>query len=47
MEPTHTQPNSMANIVLDTNSLIMAISERNIYHKIWLSFLAGDYCLCF
>lgn len=46
MNALHTQPNSMANIVLDTNSLIMAISARNIYHKIWLSFLAGDYCLC-
>lgn len=36
----------MDNIVLDTNCLIMAISTRNVYHKIWLSFLNGDYCLC-
>ena len=36
----------MDNVVIDTNSLIMAISSRNAYHKIWQSFLAGDYCLC-
>ena len=46
MNALHTRLNSMTNIVLDTNSLIMAISARNIYHKIWLSFLAGDYWLC-
>lgn len=36
----------MDNVVIDTNSLIMAISSRSAYHKIWQSFLAGDYCLC-
>lgn len=36
----------MDNVVIDTNSLIMAISSRNAYHKIWQSFLAGDFCLC-
>ena len=36
----------MQNIVLDTNALLMAISSRNIYHRIWLSFLRGDYVLC-
>lgn len=36
----------MDNIVIDTNSLIMAISARNAYHKIWQSFLAGDFYLC-
>lgn len=33
-------------IVLDTNSLIMAISSRNKYHLIWKSFLAGRFTLC-
>ena len=37
---------SMDNVVIDTNSLIMAISSRSAYHRIWQSFLAGDYCLC-
>ena len=36
----------MDNVVIDTNSLIMAISSRSVYHKIWQSFLAGDFCLC-
>jgi putative PIN family toxin of toxin-antitoxin system len=36
----------MDNIVIDTNSLIMAISSRGDYHRIWKSFLAGDYYLC-
>ncbi len=36
----------MDNIVIDTNSLIMAISSRSEYHKIWQSFLSGDYYLC-
>ena len=36
----------MDNVVIDTNSLIMAISSRSAYHKIWQSFLAGDYYLC-
>lgn len=36
----------MQNIVLDTNSLIMAISAKNSYHKIWQSFLAGEFTLC-
>lgn len=36
----------MQPIVLDTNSLIMAISSRNRYHKVWQTFLQGDYILC-
>ena len=36
----------MDNVVIDTNSLIMARSSRSDYHKIWQSFLAGDYYLC-
>ena len=36
----------MDNVAIDTNSLIMAISSRSAYHKIWQSFLAGDYYLC-
>ena len=36
----------MDSIVIDTNALIMAISSRNVYHKIWQSFLAGDFWLC-
>ncbi|MCC8118772.1 MAG: putative toxin-antitoxin system toxin component, PIN family [Bacteroidales bacterium] len=33
-------------IVLDTNSLIMAISSRNAYHEVWTAFLEGKYLLC-
>lgn len=44
MSELHT--NKMDNIVIDTNSLIMSISSRSGYHKIWQSFLAGDYMLC-
>lgn len=36
----------MDNIVIDTNSLIMAISARNAYHKVWQTFLAGEFYLC-
>ena len=36
----------MQRIVLDTNSLILAISSRNRYHEVWLAFLRGDYVLC-
>ncbi|MBQ8713917.1 MAG: putative toxin-antitoxin system toxin component, PIN family [Prevotella sp.] len=36
----------MDNIVIDTNCLIMAISSRSAYHKIWQAFIAGDYYLC-
>lgn len=31
---------------MDTNCLLMAISMRNKYHRIWQSFLRGDYILC-
>ena len=34
------------NIVLDTNCLIMAISARNEYYKVWQDFLDGKYVLC-
>ncbi len=33
-------------IVLDTNSLIMAISSKSIYHEVWKAFLEGSYLLC-
>ncbi|MBQ8701877.1 MAG: putative toxin-antitoxin system toxin component, PIN family [Prevotella sp.] len=36
----------MDNIVIDTNCLIMSISTKGSYHKIWQSFLAGDFVLC-
>lgn len=36
----------MQNIVLDTNSLLMAISAKNIYHRVWLAFLREEYILC-
>lgn len=36
----------MDSVVIDTNSLIMAISSRSTYHKIWQAFLAGDFQLC-
>lgn len=36
----------MDNVVIDTNCLIMAISSRSAYHRIWQSFLTGDFCLC-
>ena len=42
----HLTSNVMDNIVIDTNSLIISISSRSGYHKIWQSFLAGDYTLC-
>ena len=36
----------MENVVIDTNCLIMAVSSRSNYHKIWQSFLNGKYTLC-
>ncbi len=36
----------MQNIVLDMNSLIIAVSSRSLYHKVWQSFLNGHYTLC-
>lgn len=36
----------MERIVLDANCLLMAISARNRYIRIWESFLAGDFVLC-
>lgn len=36
----------MERIVLDTNCLIMAISSKSSYHKIWSSFISGGYELC-
>lgn len=33
-------------IVLDTNALIMAISSKGAYHKVWQAFLDGSYTLC-
>ena len=36
----------MQNIVLDTNCLIMAVSDSGGYFKIWRDFLDGKYNLC-
>ena len=36
----------MQHIVLDTNCLLMAISARSRYIRIWEAFLAGDFALC-
>lgn len=33
-------------IVLDMNALIMAISSKGAYHKVWQAFLDGSYTLC-
>lgn len=46
VQSTNSPIGRMDNVVIDTNSLIMAISSRSAFHKIWQSFLAGDYCLC-
>ncbi len=37
---------TMQNIVLDTNTLIMAISSRGRYFRVWQAFLEGEYTLC-
>lgn len=34
------------NIVLDTNCLLMAISDRTLYHRAWRAFLDNEYTLC-
>lgn len=36
----------MRYVVLDTNALIQALPTKSRYHKIWLDFLEGKYCLC-
>jgi len=36
----------MQRIVLDTNCLIMSISARRSYHRVWKAFLDGAYTLC-
>ena len=33
-------------IVLDTNCLLASISRRSRYHRVWESFVAGEYDLC-
>ena len=33
-------------IVLDTNSLIIALSSKNKYGVVWKAFLEGRYTLC-
>lgn len=33
-------------IVLDTNCLLMAISSRNRFHRVWQAFVNGEYTLC-
>ena len=33
-------------IVLDTNCLLIAISDRSRYHRVWQAFIRGDYALC-
>lgn len=34
------------NVVLDTNSLIMAISSKSNYNRVWRAFLQEEYTLC-
>lgn len=34
------------NIVLDTNCLLIAISDRSSFHRVWQAFTLGDYTLC-
>jgi predicted nucleic acid-binding protein len=34
------------NIVLDTNCLLIAISDRSRFHRVWQAFTHGDYTLC-
>jgi len=34
------------NIVLDTNCLLIAISDRSRFHHVWQAFIHGDYTLC-
>ncbi len=34
------------NIVLDTNCLLIAISDRSRFHRVWQAFTNGDYTLC-
>lgn len=36
----------MDNIVLDTNVLVMSISPKSSYRKIWDGFMRGEYVLC-
>jgi len=36
----------MKNIVLDTNCLLMCLSSRSKFHKVWTSFLNGKFNLC-
>jgi putative PIN family toxin of toxin-antitoxin system len=33
-------------IVLDTNCLLMAISDRTRYNRVWQAFLEGEYTMC-
>lgn len=33
-------------VVLDTNCLVMSLSARNAYSRIWQGFVTGDYVLC-
>jgi len=33
-------------IVLDTNCLLMAISNRNHFHRVWQAFVNNEYTLC-
>ncbi len=33
-------------VVLDTNCLLASISRRSRRHRVWQSFVAGDYDLC-
>ena len=34
------------NIVLDTNCLLMSLSRRSAYHRVWRDFVDGKYTLC-
>ncbi len=37
----------MKNVVLDTNCLLMSLSRRGNYYKIWRELIEGKYVLCY
>lgn len=45
MNGLHTNDATVERYVIDTNCLIMMISFRRKYHKLWLDFLSGRYVI--
>ena len=37
----------MNRVVLDTNCLLISLSKRGNYYKVWKDFFAGKYTLCY